>query len=200
MTQPIDFYFDFSSPYGYLGAEKIEALAGKHGRQVVWHPILLGVVFKATGGAPLPSIPLKGEYSLRDFVRSARLHGIEYKPPTPFPISTQVPARAFCWVHAQDAELAKRLAQALYRAYFIGGIDISVPDNTVSVAARLGIDTQALRTALNDPAMKDKLKTEVEAALARGVFGSPFVIVDGEPFWGVDRFDQIDKWLATGGW
>jgi 2-hydroxychromene-2-carboxylate isomerase len=200
MAQPIDFYFDFSSPYGYLGAEKIEALAGKHGRDVAWHPILLGVVFKTTGGAPLPSIPLKGEYSLRDFVRTARLHGIEFKQPTPFPISTQAPARAFCWVHGQDAVLAKRFAQALYRAYFVDGLDISVADNTVSVAARLGIDSEALRAALNDAAIKDKLKAEVDAALARGVFGSPFVIVDGEPFWGVDRFEQIDHWLATGGW
>ena len=200
MAQPIDFYFDFSSPYGYLGAAKIEALAGKHGREVAWHPILLGVVFKTTGGAPLPSIPLKGEYSLRDFVRTARLHGIEFKQPTPFPISTQVPARAFCWLQAQDAALAKRFAQAVYRAYFVDGLDISVPENTASVAARLGIDTQALRAALNDATIKDKLKTEVDAALARGVFGSPFVIVDGEPFWGVDRFEQVDQWLATGGW
>ena len=61
MTTPTDFYFDFSSPYGYLGSQKIEALAARHGREVDWHPVLLGAVFKATGGAPLTTIPIKGD-------------------------------------------------------------------------------------------------------------------------------------------
>ena len=55
------------------------------------------------------------------------------------------------------------------------------------------------RVAINDPAIKDALKREVEQAIGRGAFGSPFVFVDGEPFWGLDRFDQIERWLATGG-
>ncbi|MEP7329929.1 MAG: DsbA family protein, partial [Betaproteobacteria bacterium] len=69
---PIDFYFDFSSPYGYIAAQKIEALAARHGRTVNWHPILLGVIFRTTGGAPLPQLPMKGPYSVHDFARSAR--------------------------------------------------------------------------------------------------------------------------------
>ena len=67
MTPPIDFYFDFSSPYGYLASQKIEALATKHGRGVDWHPILLGVVFRHTGTSPLTEVPLKGDYARRDF-------------------------------------------------------------------------------------------------------------------------------------
>jgi 2-hydroxychromene-2-carboxylate isomerase len=67
MKTAIDFYFDFSSPYGYLAGEKIDALAAKHGRSVNWRPMLLGAAFKLTGGQPLPSIPIKGEYAKRDF-------------------------------------------------------------------------------------------------------------------------------------
>ena len=63
MPQPIYFYFDFSSPYGYIASNKIDALAARYGRTVNWHPILLGVVMKITGGAALPSIPLKGDYA-----------------------------------------------------------------------------------------------------------------------------------------
>ncbi len=59
MSAPIDFYFDFSSPYGYVASELIEALAAKHGRTVLWHPMLLGVAFKAIGTAPLPRQPQK---------------------------------------------------------------------------------------------------------------------------------------------
>ena len=73
------------------------------------------------------------------------------------------------------------------------------PDVAADVAGRDGRRRAAARAAIDDPAIKDALKREVEAAIARGVFGSPFVIVDGEPFWGLDRFDQLERWLATGG-
>jgi len=198
MKPPIDFYFDFSSPYGYLAAQKIEALAAKHGRAVNWRPMLLGVAFKATGMAPLPQLPLKGPYAMRDFVRSARFLGIPYRQPSVFPISTLSAARAFYWLQAQDPKKAVELAKALYRAYFADGVDISKPENVAKVAQGLGIDPAGLAAALNDAAVKDRTRQEVDAAVARGVFGSPYIVVDGEPFWGVDRFEQIERWLAQG--
>ena len=200
MPAPIEFYFDFSSPYGFLAAERIDALAAKHGRGVDWHPVLLGVLFKQTGAVPLMEIPLKGEYSKRDFARSARFHGIGgYRLPSRFPIPAQAPARIVLWLKGSDPALAGRVAKALYRAYFVDDVDISDPDSAASVAAAQGVDAHAARAAVDDPAVKDALKAEVATAMARGVFGSPFVFVDGEPFWGLDRFDQIERWLATGG-
>jgi 2-hydroxychromene-2-carboxylate isomerase len=199
MSQAIDFYFDFSSPYGYLAAQKIEALAAKHGRAVNWRPILLGVVFKQTGMAPLTQVPIKGDYSRRDFERSARFHGIAFKMPPVFPIASQAPSRIVLWAKARDPALATRLALALYAAFFRDGLDISNPDVAADIAGRAGVDRAAARAGIDDPAIKDALKREVEQAIQAGVFGSPFVIVDGEPFWGLDRFDQIERWLATGG-
>ena len=200
MANPIDFYFDFSSPYGYFASSRIDALAAKYDRGVIWRPILLGVVFKITGQQPLPTIPLKGSYAQHDLVRSARLFGVPYKPPSKFPVSGTAPSRAFYWVGDKDPALAKKLAQALYHAYFAEDRDISNPEVTANVATRLGIDRDQLLQALNDPAVKERLKTEVDAAIERGVFGSPFIVVDKEPFWGSDRLDQVEKWLATGGW
>jgi len=200
MAAPIDFYFDFSSPYGFLAAQKIEALAEKHGRAVDWHPMLLGVVFKETGAAPLTMVPLKGDYSRRDFERSARFHGIAgFRMPPKFPIASQAPARIVLWAKTRDPALAVRVLKALYRAFFTEGLDISDADVAASIAAREGLDAAEARAAVDDPAMKEALKREVEQAIARGVFGSPFIIVDGEPFWGLDRFDHIERWLATGG-
>jgi len=200
MAAPIDFYFDFSSPYGYLAAQKIDALAAKHGRTVNWRPVLLGAIFKETGTAPLTAIPLKGEYSKRDFARSARFHGLgEFRMPPRFPIPTQAAARIVLWLKEQDRARAVRVAKAMFHAYFVDDIDISNPDAAAAIAAREGVDPAAARAAVDDPVVKDALKREVEKALARGVFGSPFVIVDDEPFWGLDRFDQIDRWLASGG-
>ena len=198
MTNPIDFYFDYSSPYGYLAAMKIDDLAVKYGRSVNWKPILLGAVFKLTGAQPLPSLPLKGDYAKRDFARSARFHGIKFKYPSKFPIASQAPSRAFYWLHDRDPGLAKKLAKTLYQAYFVDDRDISSPEVTAEVAATLGLKRDEVFAAINDPAVKDRLKNEVDAAIKLGVFGSPYIVIDGEPFWGVDRFDQIERWLSKG--
>lgn len=200
MANPIDFYFDFSSPYGYLASTRIDALAAKHGRSVVWRPHLLGAVFKINDQRPLASIPLKSDYAARDLARSARLLKVPFKLPTKFPVGATAPSRAFYWLNDKDRALAKRLAQALYHAYFAEDRDISSPEVTCDIAARLEVDRAELAQALNDPAVKERLRTEVDAAIARGVFGSPYIIVDGEPFWGSDRLDQVERWLETGGW
>jgi 2-hydroxychromene-2-carboxylate isomerase len=195
----LDFYFDLSSPYGYLASYKIDALAAKHGRTVNWRPLLLGVAFKQTGGAPLTEIPLKSDYAKRDIPRSARFHGVEFRMPAVFPIATHAPARIILWARQQDAAAAPRAVKALYRAYFVDGLDISKPDIAAEAAGKAGFGVGQARAAIDDPVIKDALKREVEAAIAAGVFGSPFVIVDGEPFWGLDRFDQLERWLAGGG-
>jgi 2-hydroxychromene-2-carboxylate isomerase len=198
MPDPIDFYFDYSSPYGYIAAMKIDDLAAKYGRTVNWKPVLLGAVFKVTGGKPLPALPLKGDYALRDIPRSARFHGLHYRHPSKFPIAGQAPSRAFYWVNERDPGLARTLARTLYQAYFVEDRDISDPAITADVAATLGVQREELLAALGSDAVKDKLKNEVEAAIARGVFGSPYFVIDREPFWGVDRLDQIERWLGSG--
>ena len=200
MSDPIAFYFDFSSPYGYLASTCIDAIGQRHGRQVNWRPILLGLVFPVTGGQPISSIPVKGTYGLRDMARCARLHEIPFRVPPRFPISTQAPARAFYFAHGQDPAAATRLARSLFTAYMVEGHDISSPEVTLEIAAKAGLDGKQMRVALADTALKQRVRTETEAALARGVFGSPFFIADGEPFWGFDRLDHLDRWLATGGW
>ena len=195
----IDFYFDFSSPYGYLASTQINALAARHQRRVTWRPILLGPMFKAAGTAPLIGVPLKGPYSARDFLRTARFLKIAYTQPTSFPIGTQNAARAFYWMADRDEVKAQQFAAACYATYFGQGIDISPAEKIADIAATLGEDRAAVLAAMADPAIKERLKNEVDAALVKGVFGSPFIIIDGEPFWGNDRLDQVDAWLETGG-
>ena len=199
-TAPIEFYFDFSSPYGYLMAEKIDALAARFGRKVHWHPILLGVIFQATGTRPpVDGATAKSRYMVRDFQRSARFLGVPYQQPSKFPQATQNAARAYYWLHDQDCALARRFAHAAYRALFMEDRDLSAPETVQAIAADLGIDTTALSAALADPAVKERLKGECDNALAQGVFGSPHVIIDGEAFFGADRLPQIERWLETGG-
>ena len=200
MKAPIDFYFEFSSPYGYIASRLVEDAEKRIGRPMTWKPFLLGPVFKLTGSAPLVDIPMKGAYSKRDFVRSARLHGVPFKYPEKFPIGTVAAMRAFYWAHDRDPAKARSLAKALYAAYFADGKDIGAPATVIDIAKSAGLDAGELAKALEDPALKDRAKREVDGAIAAGVFGSPFFIVDGEPFWGVDRLPMLEEWIERGGW
>lgn len=200
MAAPIEFYFDFSSPYGYLAATRIDGIAARHGREVTWRPFLLGIAFKKTGQAPLVEQPLRGDYHRHDFPRSARRLGVPFVMPDGFPFLSLAAARAFYWLADSDPAKARALAKAVYHAAFGEGRNVTPAETVAEIAAPLGIDRAALLAAVNDPLVKERLRTETEAAIARGVFGSPFVFVDGEPFWGSDRLDQVEEWLATGGW
>jgi 2-hydroxychromene-2-carboxylate isomerase len=199
MSQPIEFFFDFSSPYGYIASRLIDDVGARHGRVVMWRPILLGAIFKITGMTPLPAIPLKGDYSLRDFARTARMHGVPFAMPEPFPFSGVQANRAFYWLDGTDPAAARDLAFALYGAAFSGG-DIGGAAAVADIAATLGHDRDAVLAGMASPEAKDRTRAESDAAVARGVFGSPFIVVDGEPFWGADRLDQVERWLSKGGW
>ena len=196
----IDFYFEFSSPYGYIASQLADGFEKRVGRPLRWRPFLLGPVFRITGQPPLVEIPMKGEYSKRDFLRSARMHKVPYRQPAKFPIGTVAAMRAFYWLDDQDPARARTLAKALYTAFFVDDIDISAPQAVIGIAKSLGIDEAALSAALEDPALKERARKEVEGAIAANVFGSPFFVVDGEPFWGVDRMPMLEEWIRTGGW
>ncbi|HXZ49569.1 MAG TPA: 2-hydroxychromene-2-carboxylate isomerase [Usitatibacter sp.] len=197
---PVDFYFEFSSPYGYVASRLAGDLEGRLGRPLRWRPILLGPIFKVTGQAPLTNIPLKGDYSKRDFARTARMHGVDYRHPDNFPIGTVAACRAFYWLDDRDPGEARRLAGALYDAYFARNRDIGKAEGMLQVAREAGFDDAALAAAIEDPALKERVKREVDGAIAAGVFGSPFFIADGEPFWGVDRIPMLEEWIRRGGW
>ena len=200
MAGAIDFYFDFSSPYGYLAAEMIEALGQRVNRAVNWHPILLGVVFKSTGGQPLTMAPMKGPYSENDFRRSAAFYGVPYRAPSVFPIATQNPARAVLWMQEKHPAHAKKFTLELYRAFFRGDRDISKLDVIGDIAAGLGYSAEEVVAATQSDDIKSTLKTNVEVAMAQGIFGSPFFVVDGEQFWGADRLPMMEQWINRGGW
>lgn len=199
MAEPIKFYFDFSSPYSYLASERIDALAERFDRTVQWRPVLLGAVFKHLGTVPVTRQPGQHDYALRDFARSARYMDIPFRMPMRFPVATQAAARAYYWLHDKDCGLARQFAHAAFRTYFAEGRDISEPAVVLNIAAKAGADPTALSSAIEHPAVKEKLRQETDAAIALGVFGAPWIVVDGEPFWGADRLPQIERWLEAGG-
>jgi 2-hydroxychromene-2-carboxylate isomerase len=200
MAAAIEFYFDFSSPYGYLAAQRIEEVVGEYEREILWKPFLLGAVFKITGVKPALDIPMKGDYARLDLARSARLYDTPFVLPETFPFMSVAACRASYWLNESDPEAARELIEALYDTAFGEGQSIREPAEVAAVAEELGHDPDAVLAAVQEPGIKDLLRREVEAAIAKGVFGSPYIIVDDEPFWGFDRLDDVALWLEMGGW
>jgi len=199
MPAPIEFWFDFSSPYSYLASEKIEEIAARHGRKVAFKPTLLGVIFKTTGGVPLTElVPPKSRYFVHDFERSARFAGVPFRQPSVFPIPTVNAARALLWLQQHDEAMAVRFLHAAFRAYFAQDRNIGEPEVLGELATEVGVDPVALARGAQEQPIKDRLKALVDESIARGVFGAPTIFVDGEMFWGHDRLQQVERWLATG--
>jgi len=198
MNAAIDFYFDFSSPYSYIASEWVEALAARHGRTVNWKAILLGATFQAAELRSPVEHPIKREYSLRDFERSARFEGVPLKIPTKFPIPTQNAARLFWWLNDKNHATASHFARHCLRAMFARGVDLSGVAQLKQLVAEFGLDPAEAQDIWTAPAWKARLKSANDAAIACGVFGAPFFMIDGEPFWGNDRRPQIERWLEKG--
>ena len=195
----IDFYFDFSSPYGYLGAFQIENLARKYGVVVNWKPFMVGAVFKTTGNRPLLEQPVKGEYSKYDWARYAKILGVKWILPDPFPVTTVAAARGFYWLDRQDVGLAKRFASMAYEKYFGDGINIGSDESVADIAVSLGVERQDFLDAIRSDEVKQLLRDATDAAVKRGVFGSPFYFLGDEPFMGSDRMWMIEIFLQKQG-
>lgn len=199
---PIDFYFDFISPFGYFASLRVDELAAKHGRETEWHSMLLGVsVLKVMGLKPLLDTPLKGEYIRRDFARYVRRHGLVLKRRPGDPMMDPRPCgRAFHWAKKHLPGHEKVLARALLAAYWVEGLDLGTSNAVAAAAAAAGFDGARLRDAIDGDESGVLLRAAVTASIERGVFGSPTVLIDGEMFWGVENFGLADEWLGRGGW
>lgn len=202
MAAPIAFYFDFISPYGYFASRQVEALAARHGRTVDWRPMLLGVaVLKVMGLKPLLDTPLKGDYARRDVLRQARRLGIPLGRDLNASVGNPLPpARAFYWVKRHHPELAVPLAHALFHAFWAEGRDLSTPEAVAAIALPAGLEPAAVIEGATSDEAATLLRNAVAASIQAGIFGSPTVVVDGEPFWGSDRLRDVDEWLTCGGW
>ncbi len=202
MPDSVHFYFDFISPFGYLASLRVDELVERHGRACRWHSMLLGIsVLKVMGLPPLTQIPLKGEYLRIDLNRYLRRHKLTLARSRETAPSNPIPAgRAFHWIDARDSALAKFVAKALLDAYWQQGTDIGSVDAVVAIAERAGADASALRAGFASGEADRLLRAAVDSSLARGVFGSPFFLIDGEPFFGLEKMELVEEWLACGGW
>lgn len=201
MKPPVDFYFDFLSPYGYLAATQIDDLAARYDRGVVWRPFLVGVtVMNVMGMKPLMETPLKSDYLMIDRPRMAEILGVPLVIPDLTDANSLAASRAYYWQLEIDPDRAKALARRIFNRLWVEGRDITSAEAVAEEAEIIGIDGDELCAAIREDRVKDLLRHAVDEAIARKVFGSPFFIVDDEPFWGVDRLWMLEHWLKHGSW
>ena len=201
MAAPIEFWIALTSPASYLASLRIEDVARKHGRIVRWRPYNIREAFIEEGIKPNVAYERKGAYSRRDWARTARFYGHDFKMPEPFRRSS-VPAMAIAyWAEPiYGPEAFKRFCARVMAAYFTENRSIDDPDVLIELALASGFDGDDARAAIDDPEANDAIEKVTKEALHKGIWGAPFMIVDGEPFWGEDRLDQVDLWLKKAGW
>lgn len=199
MAAPIIFYFDFISPFAYVGSVAIERLGVRLRREVEWRPVLIGVtILKIMGMKPLREIPLKGPYLARDLQRLSQWFDVPLHPHGLTGVNPVIPSRAFLWLMVNDPCHAKPFAQEAFARLWTRSIDISSIDTVVEIALHAGADGERLRSHLLDGGMGNQLRQSVEQAVSLGVFGVPSFIADGEMFWGNDHLWMLEHWLRTG--
>ena len=198
MSAPIDFYFDFASPYGYIASQAIDGLAERFGRSLNWHAIVLDANFQSLERIRMPSNVMRSEYVRRDAERLAAYVGVAYNTPATLGVHTEQAARIFHWVNDRNPKQGREFAQKVMQAYFVDDQNIANAETLQGICLALGLSDDDFSEASGSPATRARLKAEVDMAEARGVFGSPFFIVEGERFWGNDRLPQLERWLEKG--
>ena len=189
----IEFFFDCSSPWTWLGFESIQPLAAELGVEVTWRPILVGGVFNAVNDSVYESrknpVPAKARYFLKDMQDWARLQGLQIKfPASVFPVNSVKAMRGCCWL-GQDCV---PFARAAFRAYWTDDRDISQDDEIADVARAAGLDADALFEAIAGDAAKAQLRANTDELIARGGFGSPTMFVGGDDmYFGNDRMPLV---------
>lgn len=196
MNKTLEFFFDLGSPTTYLAYTQLPGICAETGSQLVYQPILLGGIFKATGNASPITIAAKGRYLLQDLARYAKRYGVPLKFNPHFPINTLALMRAVTGIQLRQPERFIDFIDCLFRALWVDGRNLGDPAVVAAVLAEHGFDPAQVLELTQDEAVKDALKHKTEEAIARGVFGAPSLFVGQQLFFGQDRLDFVREALS----
>ena len=195
MTKQIEFYFDFSSPYAYLGFKEIKNLEKKHQLKIKYMPIFLGGLHKSAGVTPAAFISLKAKYMIRDTKLVSEKKNIRFTFNTYFPIKTVDFMRGV--IIAEEDNFEKLFVEKIFNAIWKDGLNMN--DETVinKVLKNMELNPKTFFLRAKDNKIKEKLKKLTNDALKKGIFGAPTFFINKKMFWGQDRLtyaiDEIKK-------
>lgn len=191
MSKRIDFYFDFGSPAAYLAWTQLPKIAAEHDAELVMKPVLLGAIHKATNNASPATIPAKAAWMRRDLERFARSYGVRFEYNPYFPINTLVLMRGATGTQMRNDGSFGRYVDVIFRAMWETPHNLGELDTLAAVLRNGDLDPKLIAEIVQDPAVKETLKADTDAAVARGLFGAPTMFVDDEMFFGQDRLNFV---------
>jgi 2-hydroxychromene-2-carboxylate isomerase len=191
MSKTVEFYFDVGSPAAYLAWTQLPRLCAQRDAELVYKPMLLGGVFKATGNASPATIPAKGRYVDMDYRRYARRYGVPLTINPHFPIITLYLMRVITGVQMRQPERLLALLKAAFEALWVDALNLNQPELTMATLTKAGFEASEIEALVSDPVVKEALKANTEEAVQRGVFGAPTMFVNGEMFFGQDRLEFV---------
>ncbi|QVW21674.1 2-hydroxychromene-2-carboxylate isomerase [Pseudomonas hormoni] len=196
MSKTVEFYFDLGSPATYLAYTQLPKICAQIDSQLIYIPILLGGIFKATGNASPATIPAKGAYMFQDLDRYARRYDVPLKFNPNFPINTLMLMRAVSGMQLRHPERFLTFIDCLFKAIWVEGRNLDDPATVATVLTQNGFDPTEVLALTADEDVKAALKNNTEKAVQRGVFGAPSMFVDNQLFFGQDRLDFVLEALA----
>ena len=191
----VEFYFDLGSPYSYLAYYRLLQMAEQQEIQIVYKPILLGGVFKATGNRSPIEIPVKGVYSILDIQRWAEYYQIPMQMNPHFPMNTLTLMRILTGVQLLHLEKFEQVLKLLFDAMFGTPQNLNEPTVLAEVLKPSGFSVEDIMSMVQSDVVKQKLITETEQAIQRGLFGAPTFFVGDEMYWGQDRLHFVEQAL-----
>jgi 2-hydroxychromene-2-carboxylate isomerase len=196
MSKTVEFFYDFGSPASYLAFKRLPVIAAERGAQIVWRPMLLGGVFKATGNASPVTVPAKGKWMFGDLARWAGKYGVPFAFNPHFPINTLTLMRGAAGLQMRQPADFDRYNTLVFDAIWRHGLNMGDPAVVAGTLAGAGFAPEAFMALVGDPEVKARLVATTEEAVARGVFGAPTCFVAGQMHFGQDRLDWVDAALA----
>ena len=195
MTKTVEFYFDLGSPTTYLAHTQLAKICADTQSELIYIPMLLGGVFKATGNASPAMIPAKGRYMFQDLDRFAKRYGVQLRFNPHFPINTLILMRAVTGMQMRQPQRFAEFVDCLFKALWVEGRNLNDPQTVAAVLTENGFDPQETMALTNDESVKAALKENTEAAIKRGVFGAPSMFMGDQLFFGQDRLDFLEEAL-----
>ncbi|WP_149088668.1 2-hydroxychromene-2-carboxylate isomerase [Pseudomonas prosekii] len=196
MSKTVEFFFDLGSPATYLAYTQLPKICAQTDSQLVYKPMLLGGVFKATGNASPAMIPAKGRYMFKDLDRYAQRYDVPLKFNPHFPINTLMLMRAVTGMQVRHPERFQAFIDCLFSALWVEGRNLDDPATVAAVLTENGFEPNAVLALTADEHIKTVLKENTEQAVQRGVFGAPSMFVGDELFFGQDRLDFVREALS----
>ena len=195
MTKSIEFYFDFSSPYAYLGFKEIKKYEKKYPFHIKYMPIFLGGLHNSADIKPAAFNKIKSKYMIQDTKLVANKKNIKFSFNSYFPIKTLNFMRGA--IIAKDDNYEKIYVEKIFDSIWRDGLNMN--DNIIinKVLKNLDLNPSIFFGKVADIKIKDKLKKLTNDALKKGIFGAPTYYVNRKIFFGQDRLgyaiDEIKK-------